>query len=55
LAHGARSVELAAGVRPATLLRNENIVRWAALVGGLATLSLVLLGVQIARFLNRGR
>jgi hypothetical protein len=55
LGPAARSVELAAGVRPATLLRNENIVRWAALVGGLATLSLVLLGVQIARFLNRGR
>jgi hypothetical protein len=55
LAPAARTMEVAAGLRPVSLLRNENIVRWAALAGGFATLGLVLLAVQIARLLNRKR
>ena len=55
LAPAARTIEAAAGLRPASVLRNENIVRWAALVGGFAMLGLVLSAVQIARLVNRGK
>lgn len=40
---------------PVSITRRENIVRWAALVGGLATLSFVLFTVQIARFTRKRR
>jgi MFS family permease len=44
----------ARGVRM-SITRRENIVRWAALVGGFVTLFFVLLTVQVARFTVKRR
>lgn len=49
------TLRMAAGSVPLSITRRENIVRWAALVGGFATLAFVLLSVQIARFARRRR
>jgi len=47
------TLKASAGGVPLSLARRENIVRWAALVGGFVTLFLVLLTVQVARFARR--
>ena len=49
------ALKASAGRVPLSIARRENIVRWAALVGGFVTLFVVLLTVQIARFAHKRR
>jgi len=51
----AQSVEARAGLSAQLRARSDNVLRWAALVGGMVTLTIVLLAVQVARFLTRER
>jgi len=55
LAPAVQNIKAMAGSVTLSITRRENIVRWAALVGGFVTLFFVLLSVQVARFAQRRR
>jgi len=48
-------LEAAAGVSAEARAKSENILRWAAVGAGFATLAIVLLAVQVARLVTRRR
>jgi hypothetical protein len=49
----ARTLEAAAGMSAEMRARSENVLRWAAIAAGFVTLAVVLLAVQVARFVVR--
>ena len=55
LAPMAMSLEAAAGVSVEMRARSENVLRWATVAAGFASLAVVLLAVQVARLATRRR